>query len=329
MKKVFSSLVLFFSAIIMYAAPWNGIEGYYAKPIKIDTDLDYSLKKEECEITGVAVHTTYEFRFSKQNKNVNAEIEFLGDGATGSLYESFPIPESLVIKVDGKKTDYEIFYENKKINTNEITEYDMRIPGIVKFSFVSNYNSKIELNYSNDPICVMSASQIIYTFYSEKSDENTKYNLVLLNYGDGKIPILDQKFPIKKMDSNRSEIEFRDWNCDNYELTNYPVKTISISLFDFGFDEGSSFYFNLYRQEIISEKKLLSLTKDQLRLFRNMFYAMHGYSFKDKRLQKYFESIEDFNYKVNPSFSENDFNEIEKQNIEAIRKIEESLVEWK
>lgn len=106
----------------------------------------------------------------------------------------------------------------------------------------------------------------------------------------------------------------------------YPSYTIKIKIVDFGFDEMSYFYFQDLGDKIIDKRFLLSMTKEQLRLFRNMFYAKHGYIFKDEYLRDYFNSIEGFEYKMNSKFSEVDFNEIEKKNIENIKQIEASLV---
>ena len=63
------------------------------------------------------------------------------------------------------------------------------------------------------------------------------------------------------------------------------------------------------------------LTKEQLRLTRNLIYAFHGYKFKDKKLDERF-SIFSF-YKDNTEeFSEASFNDKERKNLELIKSVE-------
>jgi hypothetical protein len=81
---------------------------------------------------------------------------------------------------------------------------------------------------------------------------------------------------------------------------------------------------------IISKRKLapfelIFLTKHQLRIMRNAFYAQYGYIFKSQDLVKAFENNIDagFIYASNPNFSESMLTDIDKANIETIRKLEE------
>ena len=72
-------------------------------------------------------------------------------------------------------------------------------------------------------------------------------------------------------------------------------------------------------------------TKNQIRLFINFFSAIHGYDFKNPLYKEYFQKIEDFGdknntkYKVNPNFSENDFNEIERKNVNYLLNLEKKI----
>ena len=73
-------------------------------------------------------------------------------------------------------------------------------------------------------------------------------------------------------------------------------------------------------EELIKQQDLFFLSNDQLRLLRNAFYAIHGYDFKSQDLKEYFSGFSW--YKPNPNFSESDFTEIERKNIELIRQME-------
>jgi hypothetical protein len=72
-------------------------------------------------------------------------------------------------------------------------------------------------------------------------------------------------------------------------------------------------------------------TRNQIRLFINFFYALHGYDFKNPLYKDYFQNLSSFvdynstKYKVNPNFSENDFNEIERRNIAYLLNLEKMI----
>ncbi len=63
------------------------------------------------------------------------------------------------------------------------------------------------------------------------------------------------------------------------------------------------------------------LTKEQLRLSRNLIYAFHGYKFKDKKLEDRFKKL-GFYKDNNKPFSESSFNEKERANLELIMSVE-------
>ena len=78
-------------------------------------------------------------------------------------------------------------------------------------------------------------------------------------------------------------------------------------------------------KELLSKADLFTLSRRQLSILRNSFYAKYGYGFKNKEIKAYFEANckdQGVEYKVNPNFSESDFNEIERKNIALIREME-------
>ncbi len=81
---------------------------------------------------------------------------------------------------------------------------------------------------------------------------------------------------------------------------------------------------------------LLFYTRNQLKLFINFFYAFHGYDFQDRKYKEHFQGIDSFYYygdnpqfldyyKVNPDFSEDDFNEYERKNIDFLMRLEKLI----
>lgn len=74
---------------------------------------------------------------------------------------------------------------------------------------------------------------------------------------------------------------------------------------------------------ILTDSKVKNLTKEQLRLARNEIYARHGRRFDDVELQNYFNSKSWYSGTIAPDdFTEEMLSEIEKKNIELIKKYE-------
>jgi hypothetical protein len=76
--------------------------------------------------------------------------------------------------------------------------------------------------------------------------------------------------------------------------------------------------------EVLTEEVLSGLFTEDLRILRNEIYARRGRVFKDKELQKYFESTDW--YKPNPEFKDEMLGEIEFKNLAAIRSAEETAI---
>jgi hypothetical protein len=76
-----------------------------------------------------------------------------------------------------------------------------------------------------------------------------------------------------------------------------------------------------YWSAILRPNQLWYLTGEQLRILRNLFYALHGYNFRDTALLNYFSSAFG-SYEVNRDFNENILTETERRNIEIIQREE-------
>jgi hypothetical protein len=75
---------------------------------------------------------------------------------------------------------------------------------------------------------------------------------------------------------------------------------------------------------------LYLFTKNQIRLFINFFYAIHGYNFQNKLFYNFFSNLKwlssgNAKYRVNNNFSENDFNEFERKNIDYLLRLEKMI----
>lgn len=80
-----------------------------------------------------------------------------------------------------------------------------------------------------------------------------------------------------------------------------------------------------------NSKRILLLSKDQIQLFINCFYALHGYTFSNKDLYNYFtnnpsvfsgsDDIPEWKYTPTKYFNESMFNTIEKENLQYLREL--------
>jgi len=74
--------------------------------------------------------------------------------------------------------------------------------------------------------------------------------------------------------------------------------------------------------EVMADGTLGEMFAEDLRVLRNEIYARHGRVFKDKELQKYFET--QAWYKANPDFKDEQLNETEIANLAKIKEAEET-----
>lgn len=74
---------------------------------------------------------------------------------------------------------------------------------------------------------------------------------------------------------------------------------------------------------LITEKELEKITLEELKIYRNEIFARKGYVFKDNKLQHFFGRQEW--YIPLMSNKELELSEIEKQNVELIKKYEKAL----
>ncbi|NLM06775.1 MAG: YARHG domain-containing protein [Tissierellia bacterium] len=88
------------------------------------------------------------------------------------------------------------------------------------------------------------------------------------------------------------------------------------------YDPNQRYLFQTDR-EVISEDDLSGFDRGEISIIRNEIYARHGYVFKNKELQAYFEAYDW--YEPNPNFSEALFNGFEKENVTVISNYEKKM----
>jgi len=107
---------------------------------------------------------------------------------------------------------------------------------------------------------------------------------------------------------------------ENFEPDYNDIIEVLLSdrpMFDFSMFKPLSVSYD-YRNMIFQPNQLWYLTREQLRILRNLFYALHGYNFRDSALLNYFSSYFG-SYEINYEFTEDMITGIERRNIEIIQ----------
>ena len=288
---------------------------------------------------------TYEIENTKEEL-INCKIDFKTIPDSGRR-TSKPYPVDYKITINGKGTAFKFINDGKEITDIEKEEvntcYD--IDNCFEFPFYAKKGTNIIV--------------IEYTSNFPKSPIHFNTDLKRSNdYKSGFIIDMENKncylcriFDIKKENFFFSFLKEEKTNIpDNILLTKEKNKItlsgfetlpfssyhISIGTFiDYAYMTGFSFKFynsinsvyyyangTDYSKTLFDKIDLIFMTPYQLSILRNGFYACHGYDFKNEELKKVFKNPYTGNYQVNPNFSESDFNEIERKNIEIIREIE-------
>lgn len=74
----------------------------------------------------------------------------------------------------------------------------------------------------------------------------------------------------------------------------------------------------------LKKKDLVNFTDNELFLGRNEIYARHGYCFENWSLQQYFKQCSYYHATAKKTFEESELSEIEKANIQTIKKMEQN-----
>lgn len=123
-----------------------------------------------------------------------------------------------------------------------------------------------------------------------------------------------------KLSKGELKIEKENQKCLNNYGTSMEVD--SAFILKNGYDS-SDYILPESHSKLITINQLDRLEKSQLDYARNEIYARHGYIFKSKNYIDYFMGKSW--YKINKDFSENNFNDIEKENLKIINNYVDSL----
>lgn len=274
---------------------------------------------------------TVDFQFYNYGETVNLIVgfPFLCDGLNGEgkIYD-------FKCWTDGKETSYvdsPISMEWKKIT-------DLQNAYIREIKFKKNKITKTRIQYK-----------------SSYAHGSPSFNIAEYLYGTGK-PWKNSIGKLTLQIDNRctytkvSEVSMADKEIETknfirlsdtlFECVFYDVEPEKLSesfyiycencIMDTGPRAFPAYFF--YIERLATEDDIFWMSSKHLRLARNMIYALHGYEFKSTDINEYIKRNDEYwrtPYKVNPDFSEDDFSEIEKANIQFLLEHEKKLSKYK
>lgn len=230
------------------------------------------------------------------------------------------------IDFDGNEKDNEIHFNIPMLSEEKtvvkVSYKNLQNAGANQTGTNFKYLIKLQKNKNNEPI------DYNFSYASSKDSEAYIQNIIIFDSNDDTYPELD--FQIKRSFNDKN---FWTFNITNHTfesdsmyifigLTYYDLLSDSTDIRMYRYKDMATLYVNDkdLKNEVLEMKDTFFLSNEQLRLLRNAFYAIHGYRFKSQVLQNYFTQCG--RYKPNSSFSEADFNETERKNIELIRQME-------
>lgn len=353
LKKHFLFIIVIFFIDFLYAYTPNS---FVVEPISV-SDKSITITNETVSFSGVNINVNYSLKnYSNKTINLSINIDCYPTEGARWLFTPVLIPDDFTIFEKDKKISYSVMFEGKEYKDGETLSErgDGKSSIIFSLIFKPKEEKLITINYNNDSEILKnqfntghslvtrhffnSNSLIKKVFYipDDKSlKENAGFSL--------------RDFLIKKNSEYFICTDFfRIYNDEAFiwymEVPNNINEAICRQEYFYPLGDFSS-YALWYREafidieepilikynkknlskELLTEVDIFTLSKKQLSILRNSLYAKRGYNFKNKELRNYFEAnceAQGINYIVNTNFSESDFNETEKQNIEIIKKME-------
>ena len=276
----------------------------------------------------------------------------LGFGRSGN---DIIIPYDFRISSENKAINYTVYKNNTVIDMNSLyKEYSMVGDKIeIKFSLIipKHSNKNIVIRYRNLQSGI-SQMNMKYWYkihiYRNLNDEPMNISFIYNASKNSELYItsidikdIENEEVSKIINVERTNTTTTKWTS---KLQNYNSRNkneylqVSFIYYDLGCADSLMFIGNNGSSNTIfwknkdlmftsfNQKDLFFLSNEQLSQLRNSFYANHGYSFKNKQWADFFTKLYNnelgYEYRYNPNFSESDFNEIEKRNIELIREME-------
>ncbi len=354
LKKVRQFLFVFLGFITStfgYSIDFESIESYELMPVDFKANVDI-LSETVCINnlkTEIEIELLINPNQNSDNTYISAEIQCIPKGH-GRSYTDMLIPKDFEIVSNNKKLEFDVLYNGKKYNSQEAFITEGHQPSNIQFSIEAKKGvSNLKISYYNCSNSMQTRFGYGTTIMNYRYISNRSKKSICFYYDDIKLPgRLSKILSIKDIETNTNDYINNFWQTENESECNIervvsrnneiiwkclvPEATSRLEiLLEENYQQivfyplGIQFDGITTDKSIINKSKLFFLSKNQLETLRNSFYAIHGYAFKNQKWKDYFYNIFNDNgkkYVVNSNFSESDFNDIEKKNIELIRELE-------
>jgi hypothetical protein len=295
----------------------------------------------------------------KEHYEVDVTFDFYNSGTSEKVLLGFPI------KIEGlegwKKLDVEDF--KSYINENLISEYIIKEDALNEWNsvrmkwylrevtFPENKHTYSRITYGV-PYSYSGYEQYAGYIYGTGRNWKGKIGKMTINISHGDDILIDGVFfgedgvffgelfeKDKKYNYNfiwEASGKYK-YVLENIEPEISDCVSIMVMPFDiygeyhneFGEGEGEGW---LWSEKLMykNEKDIKLYTKNQIRTLINFFFAIHGYDFKKPLYKNYFKNVDFYyeghkGYKVNPKFSEKDFNKFERKNVDYLLQLEKMI----
>lgn len=351
-KKVFVFIFSLFISYVLFSLDYESCNNpFNISCLKFSNEsvnvIEQNIKCNEENIENEFIlHNTSE---NNTILKMTIECQALGSGRRGN---DIVIPYDFTVYSEGSPLRFEVYKNNTLVNENAWYNTFCLLEDKIEIKFEINIskNSRknILITYRN--------------LQSGISQVNMKYRYHIPLYKNPNNKPINISFIYKTLEN--SELYISNLNIDNKKMDLEIVRKCEkntvwyTKIMDYITDEDSSYldisflYYNLgcidsplyiglnnleptvywdytkdLKSTILSKRDLFFFNQEQLSQLRNSFYAIHGYIFKNTKWTDFFKIIFDeigLQYKQNIDFTESDFNEIERKNIELIKEMENS-----
>jgi hypothetical protein len=224
--------------------------------------------------------------------------------------------------VNGQKVDFIKHVENT--NTGIVAWYIKKVEfnSKNKTTIIVEYRSKYG-RYGGYPYSIFTADYFYGSANSWKGTIN-KFLVIITNSSNKfinrfKNNYISGKEPSITINGNyTTEVEYTNIKPDKSSKINIELIQIE-NIGEFGDDDNAD-----TKNYFVKRNDILFYNTYQLKLLRNLFYAMNGYIFKTKELKDFFENNYKYYKKYKPQFAniDNKLNDIEKNSINVITELE-------
>ena len=265
---------------------------------------------------------------------VSVDFEFKNPGKETSLSVGFPFFEAGIgghgkifdfeCWTNGRKEDYKDMLIDRSFSNSDFDSPKLVNAYVRQITFAEKSVTRTKVSYKSEYGHDDNSRIIKYLYGTGSSWANKigKISVIVENNLPHEFISL-QSEPWKRIADNKWRAVFYNTEPSYTDCFTFNAQSI---FHDYG-PKSFPAYFP-YTTKKASAEQISCYTINQLRLVRNTIYALHGYDFQSPELNNFFSDWGRYwstEYKVNPDFSEDDFSEIEKYNIQLFKSEETRL----